>query len=131
VPLIRLIAAPEKFQGILVRTLGFVRLEFEGNVIYPYKEDYKNGLVGNGIWLDINNKDIEQNYKHGMKYFLIVATFDANRRGHFGMWSGSLTNIKRFEIWSDPANPRSEKIGQALKREKKKEVKSKRKAMKW
>jgi hypothetical protein len=103
VPLIRLIAVPEKYNGVLVRTIGFVRLEFEGNVMYPHREDYENALVGNGVWIDIDEKRLKQETStHIMRYCLIEAIFDANHRGHFGIWSGSLKDIKRFEVWSDP-----------------------------
>jgi len=106
IPLIRLIVVPEKYHGVLVRTIGFVRLEFEGDVMYPHKEDCTHALLGNGIWIDIGEKHLRQASTLGMKYCLIEATFDANERGHFGMWSGSFKNIRRFEVWSDPAKPR-------------------------
>ncbi len=106
VPLIRLIVVPEKYHGVFVRTLGFVRLEFEGNVMYPHREDCMHALIGNGIWIDVDEKHFKQASTHGMKYCLIEATFDANERGHLGMWSGSFKSIRRFEIWSDPAKPK-------------------------
>jgi len=103
VPLIRLIAVPEKYNGVLVRTIGFVRLEFEGKVMYPHRDDYEYSLVGNGVWININEKDLKQEAStYVMKYCLIVGTFDARDRGHMGLCSGSLNNIKRFEVWSDP-----------------------------
>lgn len=103
VPLIRLIAVPEKYNGVLVRTIGFVRLEFEGNVMFPHRDDYEHSLVGNGVWININENNLKQEGStYVMKYCLIVGTFDMNDHGHMGLWSGSLNNIKRFEVWSDP-----------------------------
>jgi hypothetical protein len=103
VPLIRLIVVPNQYNGVIVRTIGYVRFEFEGDVMYPHKEDYEHGLVGNGIWIDssdLDQKQLNECSGHCMKYCLIVATFDANKQGHLGMWSGSFRNIKRFEVWS-------------------------------
>lgn len=117
VPLIRLIVMPEKYHGDLVRTIGFVRLEFEGNVMYPSKEDCDHALLGNGIWIDLTTAKFDGQYEDGMKYFLIEATFDANDHGHMDLWSGAFTNIKRFEVWSDPLNPKLEETRRQIKEE--------------
>jgi hypothetical protein len=104
VSLINLIINPYKYHAIKVRVIGFVRLEFEGNVIYPYQEDYIHSLLGNGVWIDVPpNTNLEE---LNLKYCLIEGTFDATDRGHKGLSSGSIKNINRFEAWSDPANPR-------------------------
>jgi hypothetical protein len=35
----------------------------------------------------------------GMHYVLLEGVFDSKERGHLGMWSGSLTRIRRAELW--------------------------------
>ena len=52
VTLVQLIANPEKFDGKQIRVIGFLRLEFEGNVLYLHREDYENSLF-DGIWVDV------------------------------------------------------------------------------
>lgn len=106
-PLVRLVVSPEKYHGKRVRVIGFVRLEFEGNAIYTHKEDYQHALIGNGAWINVPATSDAKGYKNrNMKYCLIEGTFDAKNRGHLGLWSGSIKNISRFEVWSDPAKPR-------------------------
>lgn len=106
-PLVRLVVSPEKYHGKRVRVIGFVRLEFEGNAVYTYKEDYQHGLIGNGAWINVPaTLDAQGQKNRNMKYCLIEGTFDAKNRGHLGLWSGSIKNISRFEVWSDPAKPR-------------------------
>ncbi len=107
VPLIRLVVVPEKCHGARIRTIGFVRFEFEGDVIYPHREDYDHALVGNGIWIEVTGKLRSRHKELSMKYCLVEGIFDAKQRGHFGMWSGTIKNITRFQIWSDPARPQN------------------------
>ena len=68
VTLVRLIANPEKFDGKLVRVIGFLRLEFEGNVLYLHREDYENAILGDGIWVDATprDKEAEQDVEHAL-----------------------------------------------------------------
>ncbi len=108
IPLVRLVVSPEKYHGKRVRVIGFVRLEFEGNAVYVHKEDYQHALIGNGLWINVPNTLDSQGQKNrNMKYCIIEGTFDAKNTGHLGLWSGSLKNISRFDVWSDPAKPRS------------------------
>src|SRR5215813_570866 len=53
VPLPRLIATPKTFDGMRVRVIGFVAIEFEGTAIYPHKEDYDHAILGNDVWLSV------------------------------------------------------------------------------
>ncbi len=49
VTLVQLIANPEKFDGKSIRVIGFLRLEFEGNVLYLHREDYEHAILGDGM----------------------------------------------------------------------------------
>ncbi|MBC8101530.1 MAG: hypothetical protein H7Z41_02945 [Cytophagales bacterium] len=108
-PLVRLVTMPEKYHGIRVRTIGFVRIEFEGNVLYPHREDYEHALLGNGVWIELTDKLRSQGKQYSMKYCLIEGVFDAKQQGHLGLWSGTIKSISRLQIWSDPAKPRTQR----------------------
>ncbi len=41
-----------------------------------------------------------------MKYCLVEGIFDAKQHGHLGVFSGTIKNINRFDMWSDPAKPK-------------------------
>ena len=56
VSLVQLIANPKDYHGKIVRAIGFVRLEFEGNAIYLHQEDYKHGITKNGLWIDVTDE---------------------------------------------------------------------------
>ena len=72
-------------------------MEFEGDAIYLHQDDYKHSIFKNGLWIDVSN-DIQQ--KHAdfdQKHVLVGGTFNAEWKGHMGLWSGSIQNISRCE----------------------------------
>src|SRR5215469_766291 len=71
VTLVRLIANPEKFDGKLIRVIGFLRLEFEGDVLYLHREDYENAILGDGIWVDVTPAIRKESATLNMNYVLL------------------------------------------------------------
>jgi hypothetical protein len=105
VTLVQLIANPEKFDGKLVRVIGFLRLEFEGNVLYLHREDYENAILGDGIWVDVTPEITKQSKTLNMHYVLFVGIFSSSDKGHMGMWSGTIKKIRRAELWRSHRQP--------------------------
>src|SRR5882724_1091506 len=99
VTLVRLIANPETFDGKLIRVIGFLRLEFEGNVLYLHREDYENAILGDGIWVDVTPVIKKQSATLNMNYVLLEGIFSAGERGHMGMWSGTIKQVRRAQLW--------------------------------
>jgi len=100
VSLVQLIANPQNFDGRLIRVIGFLRLEFEGNVLYLHREDYENAILGNGIWVDVTPDIKKQSKTLNMNYVLLEGIFSSSDRGHMGMWSGSIKKIGRAQLWN-------------------------------
>jgi hypothetical protein len=100
VTLVQLIANADKFDGKLIRVIGFLRLEFEGNVLYLHREDYENALLGNGVWVDVTPAMAKRRTALNMNYVLLEGIFSARDRGHMGMWSGAIRQIRRAELWA-------------------------------
>ena len=99
VTLVQLIANPEKFDGKLIRVIGFLRLEFEGDVLFLHREDYENALLGDGIWVDTTPEVMKQKAALNMNYVLLEGIFSSSDRGHMGMWSGTIKQIRRAQLW--------------------------------
>jgi hypothetical protein len=99
VSLVRLIANPEDYDGKIVRVIGFVRLEFEGDAIYLHQDDCRHGIPKNGLWIDVTDEVRKKRKDYDQKYVLLEGTFSAKDRGHFGLWSGSIQKITRCQIW--------------------------------
>ena len=96
VSLVQLIANPNEYDGKFVRVIGFVSVEFEGTAVYLHQEDFKYDITQNAIWLEM---DFERNKKLNQRYVLIEGTFDADHNGHRGLFSGSIKDIKRLQVW--------------------------------
>lgn len=96
VSLVQLIANPNEYDGKFVRVIGFVSVEFEGTAVYLHQEDFKYDITQNAIWLEM---DFERNKKLNQRYVLIEGTFDADHNGHKGLFSGSIKDIKRLQVW--------------------------------
>jgi hypothetical protein len=99
VSLVSLIANPHQFDGKVVRVVGFLHLEFEGNGLYLHKEDCDLAAYKNGVWIDPTGEHFHEAKSNNNKYVLVVGTFDATDQGHLGMWSGALNQVERLIPW--------------------------------
>ena len=97
VPLLRIIANPQAIHGKKVIVFGYCRLEFEAKAIHLNREDYKHSL-GNAVWIEIPTATITERMRQ-IGYCVVVGTYNANERGHFGAFHGTLEQIERFEPW--------------------------------
>ena len=98
VSLIQLIASPKAYDGKIVRIIGFVRLEFEGDAIYLHQDDYKHGISKNGLWIDPTDDMRKKTRDIDRKYLLLEGTFSAKETGHMGLFSGSIQKITRYGV---------------------------------
>lgn len=100
VTMIQLIAAPEKYDGELVRVKGVGHLEFEGNCIALSKEDLKYSL-GNSIWIELGERAIsyEEAQTYNGEYVIVEGIFDKDDCGHMDLFCGSIQNVSRYELW--------------------------------
>ena len=97
VSLVSLIANPAKYAGKSVQVIGFATFEFEGNAVYLSKEAAEIGDAASAIWLDIDGLATPNPEKLDRQYVLVAGTFDAENRGHIGMFAGALKAIVRLE----------------------------------
>ena len=102
VSLVQLIAEPQKYDGKRVQVIGFMRIEFEGNAIYLHREDFEYGISKNALWVDIpTDMTKRQRDDTNLHYVICVGVFRAKSHGHMGMFSGTITEVKRLERWVD------------------------------
>ena len=101
--IIDLIAHPELYDGKKVNIIGYMHLEFEGNILYLSKEDCTREISKNGIWLELNFSKYYSNSKRNPgkndSYVLIEGIFDGKSNGHLGCCSGTIKDITRLEAW--------------------------------
>lgn len=104
VSLIRLIANPEKYDGEPVGVIGFLRLEFEGNMIYLHEEDYTHNITENGVRIGITKKQRPEFEDKNMHYVFVVGTFKAGKRGTTNP-NGTIINIAKIVVWPLKGRP--------------------------
>jgi hypothetical protein len=101
--LIELIARPELYDGKRVRVIGFVNFEFEGNGLYVSREDWRQAIARNGLWIDppkgFESDSAPSRRQPNQRNVIVEATFRGGPGGHFGMWSGSLDSVTRLDPW--------------------------------
>ncbi len=105
VSLIQLIANPQTYDHKIVRVIGYLRIEFEGNALYFHRDDLELGMTRNGVWIDLP-KDMTpaQSKIVNNQYVICTARFVAGRHGHMGLFSGEFDEVTRLEAW--PHMPR-------------------------
>lgn len=97
VSLVQLIADPGRFDGKVVRCIGFCRIQFEGDAIYLHEDDFKHFITRNGLWLDIPKDHKLNRTALDQRYVLVEAQFSSIEHGHMDLFSGSLQKIRRIE----------------------------------
>jgi hypothetical protein len=108
VSIIRLIAAPERFAGKLVRVIGYLNIEFEGDAIYLHEEDFRRSLCMNSLFVHADDDMMTELKRLSGHYVLIEGIFDPSQTGHMGLSSGGVTKINRADAWTPrpiPAGP--------------------------
>lgn len=100
VPLVRLIAVPDGYDGVSVITVGVARFEREESALYMSKEQAESAVRSSAIWLDLDGIE-ESGLDHlNGSYVLVEGTFDAKGRGHSGASAvGTIKQIKRITPW--------------------------------
>jgi hypothetical protein len=90
-----LVANPSQYDGREVLVSGYLHLEFEGNAIYFHEEDYRYGIVQNGLWVSWRKgaSPSPQDGCQSNRYVQVRGTFSAKETGHMGLWSGSIKDI--------------------------------------
>ncbi|SHN37833.1 hypothetical protein [Chitinophaga sp. CF418] len=102
VSLAELIANPGKYDGKKIQVTGYLHLEFEGDAIYLRKEDYQKHITKNGFWVNFSPK-LTRRIKpahYSDNYVTIIGTFNASKKGHMSMFSGTFDKIVKLDMRS-------------------------------
>ena len=96
-PFIRVIARPELYHQKQIQLVGYMNLEFEGNALYTSEEQYRHMQTADAIWIDVEGMKLKPPFARG--WVIIQGKFNGERRGHFGMFAGTLETITRLDSW--------------------------------
>jgi hypothetical protein len=99
VSMISLVSTPLWNHGNKIQTIGYLELEFEGNAVYVSEESCRRGISKNGVWVRVPEEIESQKELLNHKFVIIEGTFSCLDQGHFGMFSGTIKDITRIEVW--------------------------------
>jgi hypothetical protein len=100
VSLIQLIATPEKFDGKLIHVVGVAIFSAEDSAIYINEMDSQQEIYKNGIAVDVKDRQTLKRKAQFNRHFVFVeGIFHADNKGRQDLFSGSIDNIERFELW--------------------------------
>lgn len=99
VSFVHLLAHPEKYNGMRIQLVGYANLEFEGNGFYLSEELFRKASPQDALWLDVDDIKVTPKFTRG--WAIIAGTFNADKRGHFGMYAGSIEHIALFDAWDE------------------------------
>ncbi|MGE3840546.1 MAG: hypothetical protein AB7I50_03080 [Vicinamibacterales bacterium] len=87
-----LVANPLRFDGKVVRTIGFLSLEAENVALYPSEDAYDH-MTPDAIWVELSPRELEAHSALARRYVVIKAIYRAGPKGHFGAYAGQLEQI--------------------------------------
>jgi len=105
VNIFQLLANPERFDGRTVRTIGYLTMGHESDFLYAYETDAVN-LLPNRIGIEISDSSHALAPCKNGNYVVLVATFKKAKEDQ--VVKGIFRDVKRCQIWSDPAKPLSQ-----------------------
>ena len=98
ISLIHLIQHPEVYHDKHVRFVAFASVQFERKALYISAEDYRAAITKNAIWLEIPID--EETKRFDRQYVIVEGVFNKDRLGHLKLYSGTLEQVNRIEIWA-------------------------------
>ena len=94
---LRVVSSPWLYHGRKVTVVGFLRIQFEGDALYPFEESAKYPLT-ESIWVDITDDIKLRRDELNLRYVQITGTFNAINHGHGGLFMGTIENIEEISL---------------------------------
>jgi hypothetical protein len=113
VGMIPLLASPDKYNGKIIRTIGFLHIgpTRESDILCLYEDDGKFSLFKNTFALDLSDDQRKQFLHLNHSYVLITGIVHSEGPGGTKMNSGIIVNITQLDGWQpyQPSSPTTTK----------------------
>lgn len=103
VPVGSLASSADKFEGRLMTVVGIARFEFENEAMFSSSENVCMDIFPSAIWVDLPPSMQSRKRELDLQWVAATGTFETQRRGHQGLYAGTLTNVRRIVPWHSPA----------------------------
>lgn len=100
VSLVALISNPGHYDGKLVRVVGFLNTEFEGDGLYLHHDYHRLGISKNAVWVSVEEDRWGELSELSGKYVLLEGRF-STMKGHMDLFSGELGGLRRWDFYSE------------------------------
>lgn len=98
--MVALLAAPQKYDGKVIRTWGFLNLRYEGDGLWLHREDLQAALWKDSFGLDLTQKQREQFKTLNHTYVVVEGTLHTKGSRGYGLDSGTISDITMVHGWS-------------------------------
>lgn len=97
--MIPLLATPQKYDGKVIRTWGFLNLRFESNTLWLHREDLRNALLKDSFSLELTQKQREQFKSVNHTYVEVQGVMHSKGPAGPSLESGTISNITMVHGW--------------------------------
>jgi len=100
--MVALLAAPQKYNGKVVRTWGFLNIGriAEDDSVWLHREDLQNSLWKDSFALELTQKQREQFKSLNHTYVMVQGTLHSKWTGNSGLESGTISDVTMVHGWS-------------------------------
>ena len=94
-----------RFDGGSISTVGFAVIEDETSTLYLSPADAENGVIMNGIWLDLSALRLTDEFSSALnrRYVYVEGRFQKAGEGAVGVKrNGALRELRRVSPWPFP-----------------------------
>lgn len=103
---LRIVNSPWLYHGRKVTVVGFLKIQFEENTLYPFAESAKYHPLAESIWVDVTDDIRLRRNELNLSYVKITGTFNAMRHGHGNLFIGTIENIEKVSlVYARPVYP--------------------------
>ena len=97
VPLVALVANPERYDGTEIEVMAWGAIEFEGAALYLSPSDHKYLVAEAGVWLEVSEEPRFPTNARG--YLAVQGRFLSGDKARG--FAGRITDIKKLNILSE------------------------------
>jgi hypothetical protein len=95
----QVVADPQRFDGQRIRVIGFLRLEFERNVLYLSRNDFNESVAAHALRLELTNAQLRSLGKLNNGRVSVEGVFSAKNGAP---WAGSLHRVAQIRMARKP-----------------------------
>lgn len=91
ISIVAILANPDKFDGKILSTAGYLTLDHEGTALYLDKESSIASIHSNAIWIEFQRRfSPDERQELGERYVTVTGILRANKHGYGNSFSGTL-----------------------------------------